>query len=73
MPQGDPAALPADSAITASPAAVLLRTPIRVINVGLEGFAAELTATGIPVIHVQWSPPAGGDAKLAALLGKLGL
>ena len=46
---------------------------MRVINVGLEGFAAELKAQGVPVTHVQWQPPAGGDEKLAALLAKLGM
>ncbi len=50
----------------------LLDQPISVINVGLEGFATELKGLGVPVVHVQWSPPAGGDAKLAALLAKLG-
>jgi hypothetical protein len=51
----------------------LLAEPVHVINVGLEGFAAELKAHGTPVIHLQWSPPAGGNEKLAALLGKLGM
>ena len=51
----------------------LLTQPVRVINVGLEGFATELAAQGVAVTHVQWSPPAGGDEKLAALLGKLGM
>ncbi len=55
------------------PAAKLLNTPVRVINVGLEGFATELKEQGIPVTHVQWQPPAGGDEKLAALLAKLGM
>lgn len=55
------------------PAAMLLTTPVRVINVGLEGFATELRAQGVPVTHVQWQPPAGGDEKLAALLAKLGM
>ena len=50
----------------------LLTSPISVINVGLEGFAIELHGLGVPVVHVRWSPPAGGDAKLAALLAKLG-
>jgi hypothetical protein len=57
----------------ASGAQALLTTPVRVINVGLEGFATDLAAQGVPVTHVQWSPPAGGDERLAALLGKLGL
>ena len=55
------------------PSARLLTTPVRVINVGLEGFAAELRAQGVPVTHLQWQPPAGGDEKLAALLAKLGM
>jgi hypothetical protein len=62
-------------AIVSAPlaAAALLTHPIRVINVGLDGFAVELTSQGVPVTHVQWSPPAGGDAAMAALLGKLGM
>ncbi len=50
----------------------LLQTPLKVINVGLEGFAGDLKAAGTPVVHVAWVPPARGNAKLAALLGKLG-
>jgi len=51
----------------------LLNAPIKVINVGLEGFAKELADRDVPVVQVQWSPPAGGDPKLADLLSKLGL
>jgi hypothetical protein len=50
----------------------LLEAPPRVINVGLERFAEDLTAQGVTVQHVDWSPPAGGDAHLADLLSKLG-
>lgn len=49
-----------------------LSAPLQVINVGLEGFAEDLDAQGVPVIQVDWSPPAGGDPELAALLAKLG-
>jgi len=64
----------------------LLAAPLRVVNVGLELFAADLAghdadgagpqvglepAGGVRVVHVQWSPPAGGNAHLARLLGKL--
>lgn len=49
----------------------LFRQEIRVINLGLEAFAQELERLGVPVVHVQWSPPAGGDAKKAALLAAL--
>jgi len=50
----------------------LLTAPLRVINVGLEGFARELSQQGVGVVHVDWSPPAGGDPRLADLLSKLG-
>ena len=50
----------------------LLDAPPRVINVGLERFAEDLAAQSVAVRHVQWSPPAGGDARLADLLSKLG-
>ncbi|MGI9449434.1 MAG: fdrA domain protein [Geminicoccaceae bacterium] len=50
----------------------LLKKPIKVINVGLDSFAGDLAAQDVPVVHVQWSPPAGGNPKLADLLSKLG-
>ena len=49
----------------------LLAAPPRVVNVGLELFAADLARLGARVVHVQWSPPAGGNAQLAGLLAKL--
>jgi FdrA protein len=48
-----------------------LAAPPRVINIGLEIFAVNLASQDIRVEHVRWSPPAGGNARLAALLGKL--
>jgi hypothetical protein len=49
----------------------LLAAPPRVVNVGLELFATDLATLGAKVVHVQWSPPAGGNARLAGLLDKL--
>ena len=49
----------------------LLNSPLHVINVGLEGFAQDLEDQGVSVVHLDWSPPAGGDPRLAALLSKL--
>jgi hypothetical protein len=49
----------------------LLAAPPRVVNIGLELFAHDLKAVGAQVVHVQWSPPAGGNARLAGLLEKL--
>lgn len=68
-----PEASKSEAAASPSPAARLLSGPVTVINVGLEGFAADLAAQGHPVVQVDWAPPAGGDEKLAALLAKLGL
>ena len=43
-----------------------------VINVGLERFTTDLAQAGVAVTQVQWQPPARGNARLAALLAKLG-
>lgn len=64
---------PGTATETLKGAARLLTEPVRVINIGLEGFALELMDQGVPVTHVQWQPPAGGDERLAGLLAKLGL
>lgn len=50
----------------------LLSEPLEVISLGLESFATDLSEQQIPVIHLDWSPPAGGDVQLAELLSKLG-
>jgi hypothetical protein len=42
-----------------------------VVNIGLDLFARTLAGVGVPVIHVDWRPPAGGDPGLVALLGRL--
>lgn len=42
--------------------ASVLPKSLQVINVGLESFAEDLRAEGVPVVHVDWRPPAGGDA-----------
>ncbi len=55
-----------------SAAARLLTVPVQVINIGLPGFAHDLAALGVSVIHVDWAPPAGGDPELGRLLAKLG-
>jgi FdrA protein len=52
-------------------AAALLAAPPRVINIGLELFAENLASQGAQVVHVRWSPPAGGNSQLADLLAKL--
>ena len=49
----------------------VLAEPLRVVNIGLSLFAESLEADGVPVVHVEWRPPAGGDPRLAALLAAL--
>lgn len=49
----------------------LLRERPSFINVGVRDFADSLRASGAEVIHVDWSPPAGGDPELAAILDAL--
>ena len=48
----------------------LLDGPLAVINVGLEVFAQDLEADGVPVVHLDWRPPAGGP-RMAAILARL--
>ncbi len=45
--------------------------PLRVINIGVEGFAEDLTAAGVEVVQLDWRPPTGGDARLTSLLASL--
>ena len=44
---------------------------LQVINIGLESFAQDLRAQGVTVVHLDWRPPAGGNARLAAILASL--
>jgi Protein of unknown function (DUF1116) len=45
----------------------LLAGPVRVVNVGLEGFARDLVANGAAVVQVDWKPPRFGfDEKIEA-------
>jgi FdrA protein len=49
----------------------LLRTPPQVINIGLELFAESLREQRVPVVDLDWRPPAGGKKHLLDLLDKL--
>lgn len=49
----------------------LFKGELKVINIGLESFAENLKKEGIEVIHVNWSPPAGGDEEMNDLLDLL--
>lgn len=56
----------------APPPRNLLAGPPQVVNIGLERFVTELRAQSVTAVHVDWTPPARGDARLADLLSKLG-
>jgi hypothetical protein len=49
---------------------LLKKAPIA-INIGIYDFAESLQTQGIEVIHVDWTPPAGGDPEMIELLDKL--
>lgn len=53
-----------------SKSAVLDRE-VRVINIGIERFSDDLKEANVPVIQMDWRPPAGGDRKLIELLDSL--
>ena len=42
----------------------LFEKDLKVVNVGLQDFAANIAAAGGSVTHLSWSPPAGADAAL---------
>ena len=56
--------------------ASLLAGPVRVVNIGLHGFASELAANGAAVAQVDWAPPRAGMAqalsRLSAIEDKIG-
>ncbi len=41
------------------------------INIGVYDFADSLKIQGVEVVHINWTPPAGGDPDLIELLDKL--
>ena len=49
----------------------LLASPVTAINLGVEDFAENLEAQGAQVIHLNWTPPAGGDPEIIAILDKI--
>ncbi|MDI6600304.1 MAG: hypothetical protein QME46_00815 [Thermoanaerobacteraceae bacterium] len=49
----------------------LFDSKLKVINIGLHGFADDLKSLDVDVIDVDWRPPAGGSKRMADLLKKL--
>lgn len=46
----------------------LLRAEPAVVNIGLRGFADDLDANAVRVVHQQWEPAAGGNERLQRLV-----
>ena len=46
---------------------------LSVVNLGLESFAQNFSSAGVPVVQVDWKPPAGGDSKGLAALDAIAL
>jgi len=49
----------------------LLERPPVVVNLGLRIFAESLEVQGVDVVHIDWTPPAGGDQEMIDLLDRL--
>jgi FdrA protein len=47
------------------------KAPLAAINVGLESFYESVIGQGAQAVQVEWRPPAGGNAKMMALLAKM--
>jgi len=45
--------------------------PVAAINVGIETLYAALRSQDVPALQVDWKPPAGGNARLAAILERM--
>ena len=43
----------------------------RATNIGLLQFSESLEQQGVEVVHIDWIPPAGGDAEMIDLLDGL--
>ena len=50
---------------------LLLQNGPVAINIGIQDFGESLRAQGAEVVHVDWTPPAGGDRELLDLLDQL--
>ena len=46
----------------------LFRQELKVVNLGLQGFANNIAAAGGDVTHLSWVPPAGANAALGWML-----
>lgn len=50
----------------------LFDSELNVLNMGLESFGETLAEQGVETLQVEWTPPAGGNAKVLKALDSLG-
>lgn len=69
MSEGDlPELSPGETAAGSPP---LFGASLSAVSAGLSSFADTLETYGVPVVRVDWRPPAGGDEELARILDRL--
>jgi len=49
----------------------VLHQDVKVINMGIKRFSEDLKEAGVPVIHMDWRPPAGGNWRLIKMLDRI--
>ena len=49
----------------------LFQQDLKVVNVGLQGFADNIRSAGGSATHVMWAPPAGADASVGWMLANM--
>lgn len=49
----------------------LLKSEIKVVNMGLQSFYESLQEQEVSSVHMEWKPPAGGKKELMEILKKL--
>lgn len=47
---------------------VLFTKKIQIVNFGIQSFYNDNKKQGVPSVHVDWKPVAGGNKELASLL-----
>ncbi len=60
-------AITAQTPAPGAPPTLLSAAPA-IVNIGLRGFADDLHANGVQVVHQQWEPAAGGNERLQRLI-----
>lgn len=44
---------------------------MNVINIGIRDFSESISKQSVPVINIEWKPPAGGNIELIEILDRL--